>query len=116
MAKRIGLWLNRVFDTADDYGLLHALPKFPEVLCEMSPVIWQLYVRVSTSPIPQADWDVDDAIHDKRLGSIGEFFLPQDVCDSVVPDFSSDGLRDINMDESWGDRDMVLKGASRLVS
>ena len=24
-AKRTGLWLNRVFDTAEDYRLLHAL-------------------------------------------------------------------------------------------
>ena len=32
VAERTGLWLNRVFDTAEDYRLLHALPTFLEAL------------------------------------------------------------------------------------
>ena len=57
-------WLNRVLDTAEDYRLLHALPKFLEALREMSPDTWRSCLHVSNFPVPRAVWDVDDAILD----------------------------------------------------
>ena len=116
VAKRIGLWLNRVFDTAEDYRVLHALPKVLEALREMFPYTWRSYLHVSTSPVPRAVGDVDDAILDKGLGQIGDFPLPQDPWDSVVPEFYRDGLRDFNVEESPEDGYRVVKGASRWVS
>ena len=76
MAKRIGLWLNSVFDTAQDYRLPHALPNFLEALREMSPDTWRSCLHVSTSSVPRAVGDVNDAILDKGLRPIGDFPLP----------------------------------------
>ena len=115
VAKRIGLWLNRVFDAAEDYRLQHAPPKFLEALREMSPDTWRSCLHVSTPPVPRAVGVVDDTILDKGLGPIGDFPLPQDFWDSVVPEFYRDGLRDFNMQENWEDVDSVVKGASRWV-
>ena len=116
VAKRTGLWRNRVFDTAKDYRLLHALPKFLEARREMSPDTWRSCLHVSTSSIPRAVGDVDDAILDKGLGPIGDFPLSQDLWDSMVLEFYRSGLRDFNMEESWEDGDRVVEGASRWVS
>ena len=71
------MWLNRVSNTVEDYRLLHALPKFLEALREMSPVAWRSCLHVSTSPVPRALGEVDDAILDKGLGPIGDFPLPK---------------------------------------
>ena len=71
---------------------------------------------MSTSPIPRAVGDVDNTILDKGLGPIGDFPLPQDLWDSVVPEFYRNGLREFNVQESWEDGDRVVKGASRWVS
>ena len=53
---------------------------------------------------------MEDAILDKGLGPIGDYPLPQDLWDSVVPEFYWDGLRDFNVEESWEDGDRVVKG------
>ena len=79
-ARVTGLWLNQVFDTAEDCRLLHALPKVLEALRGLSPDTWCSCLHVSTSPVPRAVGDVDDAILDKGLGPIGDFPLPQDLC------------------------------------
>ena len=79
VAKHIGVWLDRIFDTAEDYRLLHALPKFLQALRDLSRDTWRSCLHVSTSPIPRATRDVDDAILDKRLGPIGDFPLPR-IC------------------------------------
>ena len=71
---------------------------------------------MSTSPVPQAVRDLDDAILDKGPGSIGNFPLPQDLWDSVVPKYSRDGLKGFSVEEGWEDGDRVVKGASRWVS
>ena len=97
VAERTGLCLNRIFDTVEEYRLLHALPTFPEAPREVSPDTWRSCLHVSTSPIPRAVGDVDDTILDKSLGPIGDFPLPQDLWDSVVPEFYRDCLRDFNV-------------------
>ena len=86
VAKRTSLWLNHVSDTAEDYRLQHALPRFLEALRELSPDTWRSCLHVSTSPIPRA---------------VGTWTTP---------------LRDFNAEESWEHGDMVVKGASRCVS
>ena len=89
---------------------MHALPKFLEALRELSPDTWRSCLHVSTSPFPSAVGGVDDAILDKGLGPIGEFPLPQDLWDFVVPEFYRNGLRDFNVEESWVDGDRVGTG------
>ena len=76
VAKRTSLWLNRIFDTAEDYRLLHALPQFLEALRGLSPDRWRSCLHVSTSPAPRAVGDVDKAILDNSLGLNGDFPLP----------------------------------------
>ena len=82
----------------------------------MSPDTWLSCLHVSTSPVPRAVGDVEVAILDKGLGPIGNFPLPQDLWDSVVPEFYQDSLRDFSVEESWEDGDRVVRGASRWVS
>ena len=116
VAKRTGLSLKRVFETAVDYCAQHALPDFLEGVKGLFLDMWCSCLHVSTSPVPWAVGDVDDAILDKGLGPIGDFSLPQDLWDSVVLEFYKGGLRDYNVEESWEDGDRVVKGASRWVS
>ena len=116
VAKRTDMWLNHVSDTAEDYRLLHGLPKFLVVLGEMSSDTWRSYLHISTSPVPRALGEVDDAILDKGLGPIGGYPLPQDLWDSVVPEFYKDDLQGFGVEEAWEDGDRVVKGASRSVS
>ena len=86
-AKRTGLCLYRVFATADDYRLLHALPKFLEALRALSSDTWCSCLHLSTSLVPRAVWDVDDAIPDKGWGPTGDPPPPHDWWDSVVSEF-----------------------------
>ena len=115
VAKHADLWLNRVFDTAEDYRLLHALPKFLEALGEMSLDTWRSCLHVSTSPVPRVVGEVYDAILDKGLGPIGDP-PPQDLWDSVVPEFYKDAVQGFNVEEGWEDGERVVKRASRWVS
>ena len=105
VAKRTNLWPNCVFDTAEDYRVLHVVPKFVEALREMLPGTWRSCLHVFIFPIPQAVGDVDNAILDKGLGPIGDFPLLQDLWDSVVPEFYGDGLRHVNMEKGCEDGD-----------
>ena len=43
----------------------------------MSPDTWRSCLHVSTSLVPQAVGDMDDAISDKGLGPIGDFPSPK---------------------------------------
>ena len=61
VAKRTDMWLNRVLDTAEDCRVIHALPRFSEALGEMPPDTWRSRLHVSTSPLPRAVGEVDDA-------------------------------------------------------
>ena len=54
---------------------------------------------------PGGGGHVEDAVLGKGLALIGDFPLPQDWWDSVVPELYWDGLRDSN-----------VRGASRWVS
>ena len=91
--------------------MLHALPKFLEALGEMSPNTWRSCLHVSTSPVVREVGEVDDAIPDKGLGPIGDFPLPQDLWDSVVPEFYKDGSQGFNVGAGWGGWNMALDGA-----
>ena len=115
VAQRTGVWRNRVFDMAEDYCLQHALPKFLEALRGMSPDIWRSCLHVSTSPVPRAVGEVDDAIPDNGLGPIGDIPLPQDLWDSLVPEFCRGGWKGFSMEEGWEDGDRVVKGVSLWV-
>ena len=96
VAKRSDMWLNRAFDTAENYRVINTLPRFLEALGEMPPNTWRLCLHVSTSPVPRAVGEVDDASLNKGLGSMGQFPLPHDPSDSVVPEFYKDGLQGFN--------------------
>ena len=55
-----------------------------------------------------------DDILDKGLGPKGNFPLPQDLLDSMVPYFFKDGLQTFSVEDEW--EDPVVKGASQWVS
>ena len=61
VAKRTDMWLNRVLDTAENCRVIHALPRFLEALGEMPPDTWRACLHGSTSPVPRAAGEVDDA-------------------------------------------------------
>ena len=115
VAECTDLWLNRVFDTSEDYRLLHALPKFLEALQGMSPDTWLSRLHVSTSPVPRAVGEVEDAILDKGMGPMGDFRLPHDLWYLVVAEFYRDALKDFNVEKGWEDGGRVVRGASRWV-
>ena len=53
VAKRVDLWLNRVFDTAEDFRLQGALPALLSALRTLHPDAWEACLHVNTSPIPR---------------------------------------------------------------
>ena len=53
VAKRVDLWLNRVFDTAEDFRLRGALPALLRALRTLHPDSWEACLHVNTSPIPR---------------------------------------------------------------
>ena len=116
VAKRVDLWLNRVFDTAEDFRLRGALPALLSALRELHPDSWEACLHVNTSPIPRFMGGVEDAILDRGLGPVGTHQLPADLWDAVVPPFYREGLRDFDVERGWQDGERVVRGASRWVS
>ena len=53
VVKRVDLWLNRVFDTAEDFRLRGALPALLGALRTLQPESWEACLHVNTSPIPR---------------------------------------------------------------
>ena len=97
VAKRVDLWLNRVFDTAEDFRLRGALPALLSALRALHPDSWEACLHVNTSPIPRFMGGVEDAILDRGLGLVGTHQLPADLWDAVVPPFYREGLRDFGI-------------------
>ena len=116
VVKHTDLWLNRVFDTAEDFRLAQAMPTLLRAMQGMTPETWESCLHITTSPIPRVVGDVGDEIFDRGLGPIGSFPLPQDLWDSVVLDFYNDGLQTFSVEDEWEYGDRVVKGASRWVS
>ena len=116
VAKRVDLWLNRVFDTAEDFRLRGALPALLRALRALHPDAWEACLHVNTSPIPRFMGGVEDAILDRGLGPIGTHQLPADLWDAVVPPFYRGGLQDFDVEREWQDGDRVVRGATRWVS
>ena len=53
VVKRVDLWLNRVFDTAEDFRLRGALPALLGALRKLQPESWEACLHVNTSPVPR---------------------------------------------------------------
>ena len=53
VVKRVDLWLNRVFDTAEDFRLRGALPALLGALRKLPPESWEACLHVNTSPVPR---------------------------------------------------------------
>ena len=116
VAKRVDLWLNRVFDTAEDFRLQGALPALLGALRKLHPDAWEACLHINTSPIPRFMGGVEDAILDRGLGPVGSHQLPDDLWDAVVPPFYHGGLQDFDVEQEWQDGDRVVRGATRWVS
>ena len=116
VAKRVDLWLNRVFDTTEDFRLRGALPALLRALRTLHPDSWEARLHVNTSPIPRFMGGVEDAILDRGLGPIGTHQLPADLWDAVIPPFYREGLRDFDVEREWQDGERVIRGVSRWVS
>ena len=112
----MGLWLNRVFDTAEDFRLRGALPALLRALRTLQPDSWEACLHVNTSPIPRFMGGVEDAILDRGLGPVGTQQLPPDLWEAVIPPFYREGLRDFDVEREWQDGERVIRGASRWVS
>ena len=116
VVKRVDLWLDRVFDTTEDFRLKGALPALLASLHNLQPELWEACLHISTSPIPRMVGGVEDAILDKGLGPIGAYQLPADLWDAPVPPFYRAGLRDFDVECGWQDGERVVRGACRWVS
>ena len=79
VAKRVDLWLNRVFDTAEDFRLQGALPALLGASRKLHPDAWETCLHINTSPIPRFMGGVEDAILDRGLGPIGSHQLPDNL-------------------------------------
>ena len=116
VAKRVDLWLNRVFDTAEDFRLQGALPALLGALRKLHPDAWEACLHINTSPIPRFMGGVEDAILDRGWGPVGSHQLPDELWDAVVPPFYHGGLQDFDVEQEWQDGDRVVRGATRWVS
>ena len=115
VAKRVDLWLNRVFDTAEDFRLQGALPALLGALRKLHPDAWEACLHINTSPISRFMGGVEDAILDRGLGPIGSHQLPHDLWDAVVPPLYRGGLQDFDVEREWQDGDRAVRGATRWV-
>ena len=85
--KRVDLWLNRVFDTAEDFRFRGALRALLGALRKPQPESWEACLHVNTSPVPGVVGGVEDAIVDEGLGPISAQELRADLWDAVIPPF-----------------------------
>ena len=111
-AKCTNLWLNCVFDTAEDYRPLHALPKFLEDCGECPRTHGFPISTCLPPPCPGrwGTWMMPSSI--QVWGRLATSPSPRNYGTRVVPEFYRDGLRE----ESCEDGDSVVRGASRWVS
>ena len=116
VVKRVDLWLNRVFDTAEDFRLRGALPALSGALRKLQPESWEACLHINTSPVPRVVGGLKDAILDKGLRPIGAQQLPADLWDAVIPPFYRGGLQDFDVEREWQDGERVVRGASRGIS
>ena len=75
------------------------MPTFLRALQGMNPETWESCLHITTSLIPRMVGDVGDDILDWGLGPINSFPLPQDLWDSVVPNFYNDGLQTFSVED-----------------
>ena len=82
VAKRVDLWLNRVFDTAEDFRLQGALPALLGALRKLHPDAWEACLHINTSPIPRFMGGVEDAILDRSWNPLRAARLLEDATET----------------------------------
>ena len=117
LVKGVTLFVDRVFDTAEDFRLPSAASTLIKAVHGLKRQDWRGLLHVTTSPTPRAG-KVNLDILLNALGPVGSHVIPQDIWDQTVPpEFYGQGLRDFHVEFPWVDaRGNDRPGASAWVS
>ena len=103
LVKRLTLFVDRVFDTAEDFRLPVAPSTLIKAVHGLKCEDWRGLLHVTTSPTPCAG-KVNPGILLNGLGPMGSHVIPKYIWDQAVPpDFYGQGLRDFDVEAPWVD-------------
>ena len=103
MVKRLALFVDRVFDMAEDLRLPPAAATLVKAVQGLKHENCRGLLHVTISPTPRAG-KVNPDILLNGLGPVGSHVIPQDIWDQIVPpDSYCQGLRDFNVETPWVD-------------
>ena len=98
LVKRLTLFVDRVFDTAQDFRLPSAARTLVMAVQGLRREDWRGLLHVTTSPIPRAG-KVNPDILLNGLGPMGSHVIPEDIWEQAVPlGFYGQGLRDFDVE------------------
>ena len=103
MFKRSHMFLERMFNTAEDFRLEDALPVLLRTFTELREDAWEGLAHLATSPIPQMARS-DPTLVAKGLGKMGSYGIPQELWRKLVPEsYLRDALQyDVEADPNGG--------------
>ena len=103
LVKRLTLFVDGVFDTAEEFRLPTAASTLVKAVQGLKHGNWRGLLHVTTSPTPHAGKVNPDTLLN-GLGLVGSHVIPQDIWDQTVPpDFYGQGLRDFDVETPWVD-------------
>ena len=101
--KRLTLFVDRVFDAAEDFCLPTVAWTLVKAVQGLKREDWRGLLHITTSPTSRAG-KVNPDIVLNTLGPVGSHAIPQDIWDQAVPpDFYGQGLRDFDVEAPWVD-------------
>ena len=99
--KRLTLFIDRVFDTAEHFRLPSAAWTLIKVVRGLKREDCRGLSHVTTSPTSCAGTANPDILLN-GLGPVGSHVIPQDIWDKAVPpEFYAQGLRDFDVEALW---------------
>ena len=101
LVKRLTLFVDRVFDTAEDFPLPTAASTLVKAVQGLKHGDWKGLLHVATSPSSCAG-----KVNPRHpgLGPVGSHVIPHNIWDQTVPpDFYGQGLRDFDVETPWVD-------------
>ena len=117
LVKRLTLFVDRVFDTAEEFRLPSAAHTLVKAVQGLRREDWRGLLHVTTSSTPWAG-KVNPDIVLNGLGPVGSHAILEDIWEKAVPpSFYGHGLRDFDVETPWVDgRSNARPGAPPWVS
>ena len=101
LVTRLMLFVDRVFDTAEDFRLPSTAFNLVKAIEGLKREDWRALLHIATSPTPRAGKQDADVLLN-GLGPVGSHVTPQDIWEQAVPlESYGRGLRDFDVEAPW---------------